>query len=118
LFGYKHNSYTTNADAAINGKTASLATTNSAPFNVVTNDFVTGQLVLIRNQRATVQVTIAGTTATGSGILYSNAANGKVRTFLCGSGQTNTITLRVQPNSLVAVTNAAVMPDTSSIVYE
>ncbi len=99
------------------GTTNGAITTNSSPFNTVTNDVVTGGRNVTRNQRGTFTVSIVGTSAP-SGVEYSNASSGQVRTFLCSLGDTNTVTIRFQPNSIISVTNATVLPNTSEINYE
>lgn len=104
----------------IYGGTGSLngsISTNTASFNTVTNDAVSGAWNLLRGQRGTFTVSIIGT-AVPSGLQYSNAVSGQIRTFQGGLGDTNTITIRFQPNSMIAVTNATVIPNTTEINYE
>lgn len=94
--------------------------TNTATASVITNEFVTGQYVLLRNQRSIVSVTLANATASTGGIRYSNAVTGIIRTQLVGAGdtQTNLATIFCEPNSMVAVTNATVIVNTSEINYQ
>ena len=93
------------------------APTNTAAFTTVTNDLVTGAWTLMRNQRGTLEVCVMATGNTG-GVAYSNAVSGIQRTFFASTTATNMITIRFQPNSLIAATNATVVPNTTSINYE
>jgi hypothetical protein len=85
----------------------------------VTNEFVTGQYVLLSNARSIVSVTVSATTANNSGVMYSNAVSGLIRNFRVGpTAGTNTITIFCEPGSMFAVTNGTVIANTSEINYQ
>jgi hypothetical protein len=92
--------------------------TNSCALNETTNELVTGKFVLLPNSRSTVTVTVSATTSSNSGLTYSNSVTGQIRNYTVGpTAGTNTITIVCNPNSLVAVTNATVVQNTSEIQF-
>ena len=103
--------------APITNKSTVYIPTNTASFTTVTNDLVTGAWNLMRAQRGSVTVSLVATTPAG-GIGYSNSVSGQTRTFPSPLSMTNTLTIRFQPGSLICVTNATVLDNTTSIVYE
>lgn len=99
------------------GAAASLAQTNTYPFNGDTNELVTGHWYSIRAQRALLVADVYPATAAGA-LLYSNAVTGQQRTFYLAEGVTNFISgFPLQPSSQFAISNAVVLPNSSSLNY-